>query len=258
MLGELLPCGGGKPIPLIKPKLVVGRQRECDISLPFSIVSSRHCELEFREGWWHVRDLGSKNGTSVNSTPCDMQQLLPDDVLGVATIFFKMKYPEGVVVEGLRKDPGREAGTLGHMRRGASAAPLASLPSSPPPGPSSPVPYGHLVPCGGGNPIPLRKERIVIGRNNDSDVVLRFATVSGRHCQLEWEDECSCWRVRDLGSRNGIRVDGSPCESKLLPPGSILWIASYRYQVVYGSLKTQATARGPIFSQSLLQAAGLE
>jgi adenylate cyclase len=240
----------------VKPKLVVGRQRECDIALPFAIVSSRHCELEHRESRWHVRDLGSKNGTSVNGTPCEVQSLLPGDVLGVATICFKMKYPEGVAVEGLRKDPGIEPGTLGHIRRGASAH-LASLPSSSPPEPS-PVPYGHLVPCGGGNPIPLRKERIVIGRNNDCDVVLRFATVSGRHCQLEWEDERSCWRVRDLGSRNGIRVDGAPCESKLLPPGSILWIASYRYQVVYGSLKTQAAARGPIFSQSLLQAAGLE
>ena len=66
MLGELLPCGGGRPIPLLKPKLVVGRQRQCDISLPFTTVSSRHSEMEYRQGCWHVRDLGSKNGTYVN------------------------------------------------------------------------------------------------------------------------------------------------------------------------------------------------
>jgi pSer/pThr/pTyr-binding forkhead associated (FHA) protein len=117
-----------------------------------------------------------------------------------------------------------------------------------------------LIPCGGGDPIPLQKAKIVIGRNNDCDVVVRFATVSGHHCQLEWQQNCSRWLVRDLASHNGTRVDGIPCDTKLLPPGSVLWVASVRYQVIYGSPKphTAARLRGPIFAQSLLQAAGLE
>jgi adenylate cyclase len=121
-------------------------------------------------------------------------------------------------------------------------------------------PYGHLVPCGGGDPIALRKAKIVIGRNPDCDIILRFATISGRHCELEWQEGCSCWLVHDLNSRNGTRVDGIPCEKKLLPPGCTLWIASFRYEVVYGSLRAEPAhrARGPIFAQSLLQAAGLE
>jgi pSer/pThr/pTyr-binding forkhead associated (FHA) protein len=119
--------------------------------------------------------------------------------------------------------------------------------------------FGHLIPCGGGDPIPLRQAMIVIGRSNDCDVVLRFSTISSRHCQLEWQEGCSCWLVRDLASRNGTRVDGLPCEAKLLPPGSVLAIASQRYRVVYGSPKTEAAerAKGPIFAQSLLEAAGL-
>ena len=259
MLGELLPCGGGRPIPLVKPKLLVGRQRECDIPLPFATVSSRHCELEYRDGCWHVRDLGSKNGTYVNGAACTATSLLPDDVLAVATICFKVTYA-GIEARGARGEGRGNAGsalaTEGQVKTGHGASKVAG-PSSVPAGPSSPVPCGYLVPCGGGSPIPLRKERIVIGRSNDCDVVLRHSTVSGRHCQLEWQDEQSCWLVRDLGSRNGIRVDGSRCESKLLRHGSILWIASHRYQVVYGSLRAE-TARGPVFAQSLLQAAGLE
>src|SRR5439155_17701283 len=62
MLGKLAPCGGGPPIPLLKPKLLVGRQRFCDIPLNFPNVSSRHCELELIDGYWFVRDLGSSNG----------------------------------------------------------------------------------------------------------------------------------------------------------------------------------------------------
>src|SRR5271163_1128742 len=45
MFGELNPCGGGDPIPLQKQWLVVGRQPNCDITLRFPNVSSRHCEL---------------------------------------------------------------------------------------------------------------------------------------------------------------------------------------------------------------------
>ena len=45
MLGKLVPCGGGAPLPLLKPRLLVGRQRGCDLLLGYPSVSSRHCEL---------------------------------------------------------------------------------------------------------------------------------------------------------------------------------------------------------------------
>ena len=59
MLGQLIPLGGGDPIPLKKPKLLVGRRPSCDIRLDLSNVSSQHCELAFINGYWRVRDLHS-------------------------------------------------------------------------------------------------------------------------------------------------------------------------------------------------------
>ena len=47
MLGELVPVGGGDPIPLIKEKLLVGRRESCDIVLRFANVSAHHCQLTF-------------------------------------------------------------------------------------------------------------------------------------------------------------------------------------------------------------------
>src|SRR5262249_61339497 len=70
LLGELLPCGGGDPIPLRKPKLIVGRRSECDITVPVGVVSGQHCELEFKDGHWHIRDLNSRHGTRVNGVQC--------------------------------------------------------------------------------------------------------------------------------------------------------------------------------------------
>jgi pSer/pThr/pTyr-binding forkhead associated (FHA) protein len=92
MLGQLVPQGGGDPIPLIKEKLLVGRRDSCDITLRFPNVSSHHCELEFRNGYWLVRDLGSSNGVKVNGVRIEEKFVLPGDELSVAKHKFKVDY----------------------------------------------------------------------------------------------------------------------------------------------------------------------
>lgn len=92
MLGELLPTGGGDPIPFLKTKLLVGRRESCDISLRFPNVSSHHCELELINGYWRVRDLGSRNGTKVNGIRVESTWLLPGDELSVAKHSYEVRY----------------------------------------------------------------------------------------------------------------------------------------------------------------------
>jgi adenylate cyclase len=92
MFGELVPQGGGDPVPLLKKKLLVGRRDSCDIALRFPNVSSRHCELEFLDGYWLVRDLGSSNGTKVNGVRVRSKWVLPGDELAVARHRFKVDY----------------------------------------------------------------------------------------------------------------------------------------------------------------------
>jgi len=92
MLGELVPCGGGDPIPLLKPKLLVGRRSRCDIALKFPNVSSHHCELQFLDGYWFVRDMRSRNGIKVNDIRCESKWLLPGDILSVARHRFQVVY----------------------------------------------------------------------------------------------------------------------------------------------------------------------
>lgn len=47
----------------------------------------------------------------------------------------------------------------------------------------------------------------VVGRSRDCDIVLEDAGVSRRHAQLRPRDS-STWTIEDLGSTNGVRVDG--------------------------------------------------
>ena len=92
MLGVLIPCGGGDTIPLTRSKLLVGRRSQCDICLRFKTVSSHHCELELRDGYWHIRDLGSSNGVKVNGMRVESESLMPGDEVMIARQAFNIDY----------------------------------------------------------------------------------------------------------------------------------------------------------------------
>ncbi len=90
---------------------------------------------------------------------------------------------------------------------------------------------GTLVPLDGGATIPLWLSRLVIGRSAVCNIVLPNSDVSGKHCQLDLlEGE---WHVLDLGSRNGIQVEGNRVTAAILKPNAIVSIAKHRFQIVY-------------------------
>ncbi len=97
ILGTLMPVGGGDPIPLLKPEITMGRRAGCGIRLDFENVSGKHCVLTLINGVWHVRDLGSTNGTSVNGSRTSHQHaIMPDDEIGIADHLYTIDYvPSG-------------------------------------------------------------------------------------------------------------------------------------------------------------------
>ncbi len=93
VLGVLQPVGGGDPIPLIKPEMIVGRRSSCDICLDFENTSGKHCVFRFVNGVWNVRDLGSTNGTTVNgSRIASEQSIMPEDEVGIAGHLYTIEY----------------------------------------------------------------------------------------------------------------------------------------------------------------------
>ena len=95
MLGQLVPVGGGDPIPLLKTPLLIGRRSRCDIVLDFPNVSSQHCELAFINGFWQIRDLGSSNGIKVNGERLDTKFLQPGDSVTIAKHKFTIHFAPG-------------------------------------------------------------------------------------------------------------------------------------------------------------------
>jgi adenylate cyclase len=125
--------------------------------------------------------------------------------------------------------------------------------------------YGELVPVGGGDPIPLTKSTLVVGRRESCDIVLRFANVSGNHCRMTVEQ--GYWYITDLNSQNGTKVNGgSRITRKRLDPGDLLSIARHKYKIQYSPVELGASGPPPaeeaeevgdIMSRSLLDRAGL-
>ncbi len=123
--------------------------------------------------------------------------------------------------------------------------------------------FGELHPVGGGDPIPLLKPVLTVGRRESSDIVLRFPNVSGSHCELELVE--GYWNVRDLDSRNGTKVNGDRIKKHRLDPHDKLSVARHVFEIHYEPATLGATKpawdssdHGDIFAKSLLEAAGLE
>jgi hypothetical protein len=72
---------------------------------------------------------------------------------------------------------------------------------------------------------PLAKERVIIGRLGDSDVVLSDPGVSRRHAEIRQED--GEWIIADLGSTNGTMVNEATIGERALQEGDRITIGRH-------------------------------
>lgn len=72
----------------IKAETVIGRSRECDISLGAAHLSRRHVKLFVQEGLLYLRDLGSANGTYLNGERVTEARVRRGDELRFDTLSF--------------------------------------------------------------------------------------------------------------------------------------------------------------------------
>ena len=94
--------GGDAKVSEIQLKLptTIGRSSEAKVKLPHPLVSRKHCELFERDGQLIVRDLGSLNGTYIDSNKIEREQPLgPNQLLTLGTVTFRAIYEMVVVAD---------------------------------------------------------------------------------------------------------------------------------------------------------------
>ncbi len=93
--------------------------------------------------------------------------------------------------------------------------------------------FGKLVPKKGGDPIPLLKKRLRVGKRDECDIVLKFSNVSATHCLMEVFE--GYWFLRDLDSTNGTRINGKKLgkSRKRINPDDVIAFATREYTLQY-------------------------
>lgn len=108
---------GGEQIPVTHWENVIGRSKNCDVSIALSTVSRNHAVLtRYDDGSWTITDAGSKGGTFVNGEQVDICALQNGDVLTIGGVNLTLKLitqQQAQLQSRLRtKGPGPLAGAL--------------------------------------------------------------------------------------------------------------------------------------------------
>src|SRR5437588_8825307 len=93
---------------------------------------------------------------------------------------------------------------------------------------------GHRMPAQllaltDGPSILLDKPILLVGRHEECDIQLNSRKVSRKHCCIAQVQDYLI--VRDLGSTNGVRINGVRLKEGVLRTGDELTIGNFRYQV---------------------------
>ena len=113
----------------------------------------------------------------------------------------------------------------------------------------------RLVSIGNGPSISLEKPIVLLGRQDECDVILESRKVSRKHCCLVVINQTVL--IRDLGSTNGISVNEKRVESATLSHGDIVSIGGHSFQLRWDSI-SGSQSRPPTPSSSASSDSGMD
>lgn len=183
----------------------IGRGKENDLVLEAPNISRHHAIVVWKEEDFYLKDLGSKNGSKVNSEKIDQEYRLKDgDIIRLASTelgFFELKVQAPIIEEDFNAHE-----TL--VVRRDSAQPRLLITSGP-----------HE-----GKKFLLSSGKMVIGRATSKaswDISLQDKGVSRPQAEIFQKDDS--FKITDLDSANGTLVNGEQItETTELQDGDVI------------------------------------
>lgn len=192
----------GREHPIRPGVNIVGR--EGDVMLPDPKVSRKHAQIVSEDGAMFVEDLGSTNGTLVNGNRVDPGTKQPfgqGDSVSFGGVELKLSLPGAAGATQLLGGNKTAAMPAAPSEKDGDAENLAGKQET------ADAPEAAALLVYDGNEVPLRKGSNTFGRKDDNDVTIADPYVSGRHGQIEVEDDGIYFT--DLGSTNGTFLNGA-------------------------------------------------
>lgn len=191
--------------------VIIGRSRSCDITVPDRHLSRQHCHLEKTEDGYSIVDLGSHNGSSLNKEKINAPtRLITGDLIsiGQSHLLFVADNEEDLEDDGVEASQTICMDAVQKQYDGDVAD-------------SQGAPPKFVLQYLKGDRkriLPLKHQAITIGRHRSCSLVFDHTSVSSCHARIEFKDG-QHW-VHDLGSTNGVLVNGRKVDSAPLTPGT--------------------------------------
>lgn len=113
-----------------------------------------------------------------------------------------------------------------------------------------------------GQEFEIHRSLVSIGRTDDNEIPIDHRSMSRQHCRV-YLDEDGRWKVADLGSANGVRVNGEEYGLIDLRPGDILELGHVKMRFcgpgenfVFTAAMAEAYAAGGTIEVAPIEAAG--
>lgn len=244
------PNGEVREMPLGAAGLVLGRDESADIRVDDKKVSRRHATFKLDQGEPWVEDLGSSNGVRLNGKRIDKRaRLTHSDKIRVGGFQISLKVAAELTGASVGQTARPEGASMPASVAGVSPTRAApKVIEKAPQRPKEDLPQlTAMDPPVAGRVFVLHRGENIIGRLEECDVPILDGSVSRQHARLVFARD----RVTatDLGSSNGIFVNGVRVDMAELAPGDTLKVGNIRFEVYLpaplankfsGPLKTRA------------------
>lgn len=231
--------GSTTVVPLLRDEVTIGRKEGNTIRLTERNISRRHVQLIRVGGIYKLRDLDSYNGVLVNGRKVEGESTITsgDQIqLGDYTILVE----EEVGVRSGAPAPGPTALPASTAPQPASvslapAAPLVPAPEPPQPltsrRPTVPARIVMLTPPASGAEFVLPTDAAArLGRSDEVDCPINHRSVSREHAEIRPMGDQ--FVIEDLGSANGVTINGRSAKKAELRSGDIIELGQVVFRFV--------------------------
>lgn len=190
---------------------LIGRARECEVRLDSPLISRRHARIVHDAlGWW-IEDQGSTNGTRIDGRRITARApLRAGTVIGVGEETLRV-----LVHHRSASNSGAHAG--GSARAAGVHEGAAGVHG---------VPGERLSDATIVARVPLAGELLRVGRAASNEVPVPDLNVSRFHAEVRRDG--AAYQLRDLGSRNGTRLNGELVRRAMVSVGDEIGVGAYR------------------------------